>query len=52
MKKQEIYNHKKTRKLLDQVRDVMRLKHYAFRIEGDIFGINTLSFVDMSDVTI
>ncbi|MEA1900990.1 MAG: phage integrase N-terminal SAM-like domain-containing protein, partial [Thermodesulfobacteriota bacterium] len=33
MKKQEFYNHKKPRKLLDQVRDVMRLKHYAFRAE-------------------
>ncbi|MBW2166269.1 MAG: integron integrase [Deltaproteobacteria bacterium] len=33
MKKQEFYNHKKPRKLLDQVRDVMRLKHYAFRTE-------------------
>jgi len=33
MKKQDIYNHKKTRKFLDQVRDVMRLKHYAFRTE-------------------
>jgi hypothetical protein len=33
MKEQEVYNHKKPRKLLDQVRDVMRLKHYAFRTE-------------------
>jgi integron integrase len=33
MQKQELYNHKKPRKLLDQVRDVMRLKHYAFRTE-------------------
>ena len=33
MKKQEFYNHKKPRKLLDQVRDVMRLKHYASRTE-------------------
>ena len=33
MKKQEFYNHKKPRKLLDQVRDIMRLKHYAFRTE-------------------
>ena len=28
---QEFYDHKKPRKLMDQVRDVMRLKHYAFR---------------------
>ena len=33
MKNQEFYNPKKPRKLLDQVRDVMRLKHYAFRTE-------------------
>ncbi len=33
MKKQEFYSHKKPRKLLDQVRDIMRLKHYAFRTE-------------------
>jgi integron integrase len=33
MKKQEFYNYKKPRKLLDQVRDIMRLKHYAFRTE-------------------
>ena len=33
MKKQEIYNPDKPRKLLDQVRDVMRLKHYAYRTE-------------------
>ncbi len=33
MKKQEIYNPNKPRKLLDQVRDVMRLKHYAYRTE-------------------
>ena len=30
MKKQEFYNYKKPRKLLDQMRDIMRLKHYAF----------------------
>ena len=31
MKKQEFYNYEKPQKLMDQVRDVMRLKHYAFR---------------------
>ena len=34
MKKQEFYNYKKPRKLLDQVRNIMRLKHYAFRAES------------------
>ncbi|MEA3486776.1 MAG: integron integrase [Thermodesulfobacteriota bacterium] len=38
MEKQEFYNHKKPRKLLDQVRDVMRLKHYAFRTEQTYIG--------------
>ena len=33
MKKQEFYDHKKPRKLMDRVSDVMRLKHYAFRTE-------------------
>ena len=33
MKKQEFYDHQKPRKLMDQVSDVMRLKHYAFRTE-------------------
>ncbi len=33
MEKPESYNQKKPRKLLDQVRDVMRLKHYAFSTE-------------------
>ena len=33
MEKQEFNNRKKIRKLLDQVRDVMRLRHYAFRTE-------------------
>ncbi|RLJ03650.1 MAG: hypothetical protein DRP14_04805 [Candidatus Aenigmatarchaeota archaeon] len=33
MKNQELYHPKKARKLLDQVRDVMRLRHYAFRTE-------------------
>ncbi len=33
MEKQEINAPKRPRKLLDQVRDVMRLKHYAYRTE-------------------
>ena len=33
MRKQEFYQPNKPRKLLDQVRDVMRLKHYAYRTE-------------------
>jgi len=33
MEKQEFYDHQKPRKLMDQVSDVMRLKHYAFRTE-------------------
>lgn len=33
MKKQEIYTPRKPRKLLDQVSDIMRLKHYAYRTE-------------------
>lgn len=33
MKSQEFYNNKKPRKLLDQVRDVMRVKHYSVRTE-------------------
>ena len=33
MKKQGFYNHKKPRKLLDQVSDVMRMKHYLSRAE-------------------
>ena len=33
MKKQGFYNHKKSRKLLDQVSDVMRMKHYLSRAE-------------------
>ena len=37
MKNQEIYKHKKPRKLLDQVSDVMRVKHYSFRaVKGDV----------------
>ena len=38
MKNQEIIKHKKPRKLLDQVRDVMRLKHYAYRTERTYTG--------------
>jgi len=33
MKKQGIYSHSRPLKLLDQVRDVMRLKHYSIRTE-------------------
>ncbi len=33
MEKSSTYNQKKPRKLLDQVRDVMRLKHYAISTE-------------------
>ena len=33
MKSQEFYNNKKPRKLLDQVCDVMRVKHYSVRTE-------------------
>jgi len=33
MEKSPGYNQKKPRKLLDQVRDIMRLKHYAFSTE-------------------
>ena len=35
---QELYHHNKPRKLLDQARDVMRVKHYAFRTEGTYVG--------------
>ncbi len=35
---QELYYHKEPRKLLDQVRDVMRVKHYAFRTERTYIG--------------
>ena len=38
MKKQESYSHKTPRNLLDQVRDVMRVKHYAFRTERTYIG--------------
>ncbi|MBW1999397.1 MAG: phage integrase N-terminal SAM-like domain-containing protein [Deltaproteobacteria bacterium] len=33
MKKQELCGTGRRRELLDQVRDVMRLKHYAYRTE-------------------
>ena len=33
MKQQGIYSHTKPRKLLDQVGDIMRLKHYSIRTE-------------------
>jgi len=33
MEKSPGYNPKKPRKLLDKVRDIMRLKHYAFSTE-------------------
>ena len=36
MKNQEINNPKKPRKLLDQVRDVMRLKHHATMIYNHV----------------
>jgi hypothetical protein len=35
MENQEVYRHKKPRKLQDQVRDMMCLKHYAYRTEGN-----------------
>jgi len=35
---QELYHPKKPRKLLDKVRDVMRVKHYAFRTERTYIG--------------
>ena len=38
MKNQEVYKPKKPRKLLDQVRDIMRLKHYAYRTESTYTG--------------
>jgi hypothetical protein len=38
MKNQEVYRHKKPRKLLDQVCDIMRLKHYAYRTERTYTG--------------
>ena len=42
MKNQEIYKHKKPRKLLDQVSDVMRVKHYSFRAELSYISWNKL----------
>ncbi|MCG2777619.1 MAG: integron integrase [Desulfobacterales bacterium] len=38
MKNQVVYRHKKPRKVLDQVRDIMRLKHYAYRTERTYTG--------------
>ena len=38
MKKQGIYSHKKPRKLLNQVRDVMRVKHYLICTERSYIG--------------
>ena len=38
MKKQGIYSHKKSRKLLNPVRDVMRVKHYSIRTERSYIG--------------
>jgi len=38
VKKQEFYDHKNPRKLMDRVSDVMRLKHYAFRTEQTYAG--------------
>ena len=42
MEKQDFYNHKKPRQLMDQLCDVMRLKHYAFRTEQ--IYVNCVSF--------
>ncbi len=42
MKKQGFYNQKKPRKLLDQVSDVMRVKHYSFRTELSYISWNEL----------
>ena len=42
MKKQGFYNHKKPRKLLDQVSGVMRVKHYSFRAERSYISWNKL----------
>ena len=38
MKNQGVCKHKKPRKLLDQVSDIMRLKHYAYRTERTYTG--------------
>jgi hypothetical protein len=38
MENQEVYRHKKPRKLLDQMRDMMRLKHYAYGTERTCTG--------------
>jgi hypothetical protein len=42
MKKQGICNHKKPRKLLNQVSYVMRVKHYSFCIERSYISWNKL----------
>ena len=42
MKKQGFCNHKKPRKLLDQVNCVMRVKHYSFRTERSYISWNKL----------
>ena len=39
----EFYKHKKPRKLLDQVSDVMCVKHYSFRAELSYISWNKLS---------
>jgi len=38
VKNQEVYKHRKPRKLLDKVRDIMRLKHYSYRTERTYTG--------------
>ena len=43
MKKQGFYNHKKSKKPLDQVNYVMRVKHYSFRTERSYISWNKLS---------
>lgn len=40
MEKQEFYNHKKPRKLLDQVRDVMRLMPQLLNITNNLLYSN------------
>jgi len=50
MKNQEIYKHKKPRKLLDQVSDVMRVKHYSFRTERSYISWNRLPDVKPDDI--
>lgn len=43
MKNQEICKHKKPRKLLDKVSEVMRVRHYSFRTELSYISWNKLS---------